>query len=148
MKRFWVYVIAAVVLSIDAVTKYVVRLYQPDIDLLPFFSLTFVTNTGAAFGILKGSIWFLALVSIAVMSAIIYYLPKMEEKYLLPAALILGGTIGNLLDRLFIGFVTDFISLGWWPSFNIADSSLSIGFVWILLIILYDDFLSRNKTRK
>jgi len=91
-----------------------------------------VTNTGAAFGILQGSTLFLIIVSCVAVLAITAYL----RYYPFALALILGGTIGNLIDRVFLGHVIDFIDVGFWPVFNIADSANTVGvilLVWQLL---------------
>ena len=123
-------------------------LYQsiPIIDGL--FNLTYVRNTGAAFGIFAGSAEifrrpFLILVSILASGFIISLLRRLEDrqKGLLSAlAFVLGGAIGNLIDRIFYGEVIDFLDVYWrdyhWPAFNIADSFITVG-VAIALYCLY-----------
>jgi signal peptidase II len=143
--------LAAIVL-LDQSTKIIVQrtmaLYQsiPIIDGL--FNLTYVRNTGAAFGIFAGSAEifrrpFLILVSILASGFIISLLRRLEDrqKGLLSAlAFVLGGAIGNLIDRIFYGEVIDFLDVYWrdyhWPAFNIADSFITVG-VAIALYCLY-----------
>jgi len=90
--------------------------------------LNSVTNTGAAFGIFKGNVFILGLISLFVMGLLIYYFHKYPSLYL-PLAFLLGGATGNFIDRMFLGFVRDFIDLKFWPIFNIADSFNVIGVI-------------------
>jgi signal peptidase II len=142
----------AAIVVLDQSTKIIVQrtmaLYQsiPIIDGL--FNLTYVRNTGAAFGIFAGSAEifrrpFLILVSILASGFIISLLRRLEDrqKGLLSAlAFVLGGAIGNLIDRIFYGEVIDFLDVYWrdyhWPAFNIADSFITVG-VAIALYCLY-----------
>ncbi|MFT4303664.1 MAG: signal peptidase II [Candidatus Woesearchaeota archaeon] len=139
IKLSCVYLIGLLIVILDQLSKSFIRLYQPNIEISTFFHIKYVTNTGAAFGILQDMPYFLAFISIIIIGVIIYYLPSIENRDLLPVSLILGGAVGNLIDRVLYGAVTDFIAIGWWPTFNIADSALSIGVIWILInIVLYD----------
>lgn len=96
--------------------------------------LTYVTNTGAAFGLFPTGTWFLAAVAVLVIPAIFYYQRFLDRRWwptrVVPA-LLLGGTLGNLLDRLRLGYVVDFIDVGVgalrWPAFNVADSAFVVG---------------------
>lgn len=100
------------------------------------FHLTLTKNTGAGFGILKGWNLLLILISIAVIIIILYYYTKIKEKELMLqilAALVLGGTIGNLIDRARFGYVTDFLDFRIWPVFNLADSALTIGIIGLII---------------
>jgi len=102
-----------------------------------FFRLTHVHNTGAAFGLFRGQsfpLTIVALVGIAVIllyALLVYrhspYLGNMPSRVAL--GLVLGGTVGNLIDRLRFGYVTDFIDFGFWPAFNIADSAITVGVI-------------------
>lgn len=118
----------------DQLIKYLARLnfsIGESITLIPkFLSLTYVQNTGAGFGILRGFNFGLMIVSILVVGLIFYHYKqiKLKEKLLLfSTSFVLGGAIGNLIDRLFYGFVTDFISFSFWPAFNVADSFITLG---------------------
>ena len=139
--------ISTFIILIDQVTKYLM-LYNKKLfinkDFL-FFKLDFVKNYGAAFNIFSGNRLFLSFISIF-FSILIFNLilrkntTSIIELYSL--SFILGGTIGNGLDRIFKGFVVDFIKLNIisFPVFNIADISINIGFV----LILYSIFISKR----
>ena len=154
MSAKWKFVsgwLAAIVI-LDQLTKFIVdrtmHLHQsmPLIDGL--FSLTYVRNTGAAFGIFAGSAEvfrrpFLIVVSILASLFIVNMMNRLAEKETglrTGLSFILGGAIGNLIDRVFYGEVIDFLDVYWrdyhWPAFNIADSFITIG-VGIMLFFLY-----------
>ncbi len=124
----------------DVITKTLIVIYKPALNLLPFFSIIFVKNTGAGFGILQGYNIILIVVSIMVLWFICKYYKKIpDEKYVIFASgLITAGIVGNLIDRIFRGYVIDFLDLFiknyHWPTFNIADSALVIG---VVLLIYY-----------
>lgn len=151
MSAKWKMVLSWVVtiLALDQLTKMIVdrtmSLHQsiPIID--GFFSLTYVRNTGAAFGIFAGSheafrLPFLILVSVLALGFVVVMLKRLrdEETGLITAlSLIIGGAIGNLVDRVLYGEVIDFLDFYWsnyhWPAFNVADSCITVG----VLITLY-----------
>ncbi len=128
---------------IDQITKYLIfynyEIFQNRDFLL--FRLEFVKNYGAAFNILSGSRIFLSLISIIFSILLIYLILRnknLNSIDLYSYSFILGGTIGNGIDRLFKGFVIDFINLNFinFPVFNIADISINIGFIFLLYRIL------------
>ena len=127
---------------IDHVMKYIIFYYYDLFTNKDFilFRLEFVKNYGAAFNILSGSRIFLSLISI-IFSIILIYLILIKKSSsqieLYSYSFILGGTIGNGLDRIFRGFVVDFINLNIisFPVFNIADISINIGFILLLYSI-------------
>lgn len=148
-KHTFVIAIAAGVVALDQLTKWYVRqsiaLYEsiPVID--SFFHLTHVRNSGGAFSLMAGASeavrvpFFLAAAALAIV-ALIYFvrqIPAQQRWLLFAVAGVLGGAIGNLIDRVMIGQVTDFLDVFWrgyhWPAFNVADMFISIG-VGILLI--------------
>jgi signal peptidase II len=94
-------------------------------------------NTGAAFGLFQGQSFALTIVGIVGIAFLLFYALYIYRRYPLldnwlsrvALGLILGGTIGNLIDRLRFGGVTDFISIGWWPAFNLADSAVVVGVI-------------------
>ena len=154
MKNFQKFLfISLVVIFLDLLTKSIAvkLLFNHDITLIPgFFDLTLVWNKGAAFGVLGQAPEFvrkLVLIfasGIAVIVAIIYSYKKRDQLHqiqLYALALITGGAIGNLYDRIFLGAVRDFIDIHiknyHWPAFNIADSSITIG---IILFVFYEIF--------
>jgi signal peptidase II len=142
MKWLW---LAALVVAVDQLTKFVavsqMELYE-SIKLLPFFNLTLLHNYGAAFSMLHDAggwqRWFFSGLAAVVSVVLIYWIPRMPEQRLgLPLALILGGTLGNLVDRLVLGYVVDFLDFHLlehhWPAFNIADSAITVGAVLLVL---------------
>lgn len=137
--------IAATVVAVDQVAKYAVRAFlSPPGTSVPVFGevlrLTFVRNVGAAFGMLPGGRAAFIVVSVAAVCVIAGYLVRRrpERAWLIWAlGLVAGGAIGNLIDRAYFGWVTDFIQVPFgFPVFNVADSSVVIGvamLVWWLL---------------
>ena len=134
------------IVLIDQITKYVIShnykiLVNKDFLL---FRLDFVKNYGAAFNILSGSRIFLSLISIIFSILLIYLIVRkntLNTLDLYSYSFILGGTIGNGIDRIYKGFVVDFINLNIinFPVFNIADISINIGFIFILYRIFKDN---------
>jgi len=144
--------ISGAILVLDQVTKFLVEntmTMHQSIDILPnVASLTYLRNTGAAFGFLAGArsslrIAFFALVSSVAIGCIVYLIRGLRPRQkvlILSLSLILGGAMGNLIDRLRLGEVIDFIDLHWydvhWPAFNVADSAISIGVVLLFIQML------------
>jgi len=135
----FIYFIGFVVLFLDQFTKHL-ALRNLSLKSIPIIKnvlhLTLTFNTGAAFGILKGYNPFFIFVSIVIIIFFSLNLKGFEKKNFLfkcSVGLILGGAIGNLIDRVRFGYVIDFIDLRVWPVFNIADSSVTVG---IFLFIL------------
>ena len=99
--------------------------------------ITYTTNTGAGFGILKNSTQLLIWFSIIILGLIFCLYDELKNKTTrISAALIIGGTVGNLIDRIRFGYVIDFIDLKIWPSFNIADTAITIGAVVLIIHLL------------
>lgn len=134
--------LAALVLALDQFSKYLVR------ELLPFgasfperglFRITHAHNTGSAFGLFQGQntpLIFVSFVGIVVLVLIYRSQPRPSDWLRLSLGLQLGGAFGNLLDRLLLGFVTDFIDIGPWPVFNLADASIVTGLILLAWIFL------------
>ena len=147
-----VVVLVAVIVAFDQLTKFIVDRSMPLHHSIPiiggFFSLTYVRNTGAAFGIFAGSAEifrrpFLILVSVVAIGFIVVMLKRLRdsEKWLVTAlAFILGGAVGNLIDRVVYGEVIDFLDCFWgsyhWPAFNVADSFITVGVTITLFILI------------
>jgi signal peptidase II len=135
----WLLVSAAVVAADLATKAWVSGSFQlgESREVLPFFNLALAHNTGAAFSFLAGAggwqRWFFTGIAIVISAAILVMLKRSHGNRLLAAALalVLGGALGNLYDRLTLGYVVDFLMLhagGYaWPSFNVADSAISVG---------------------
>jgi len=137
-------ILALAVVGIDVLTKWLVRSNMVLGESIPkegIFRLTYVTNTGGAFGIFANQAFLLALIAIIGVSVFLFYLRYLPlESNLLKVGLglDLGGAAGNLIDRLrFDGKVTDFIDIGAWPVFNIADMSLVVGTILIAYYLLF-----------
>jgi signal peptidase II len=129
----------AAIVFLDQSAKYLIQAYLPldqEIILIPkLLSLTHLTNTGASFGILRGMNSFLIVLGLGVVVFLFYQIYQKEQtEPLWPFALIIGGAISNVLDRVMHGFVIDFIQIPFWPSFNIADSAITIG---VITLIIY-----------
>jgi len=142
--------LAVLVVLIDQITKALVRtnlafgeIWSPWDWLTPYARIVHWQNTGAAFGIFQGFSLVFTVLAILVSLAIFYYYPRVpaEDKTLrLAMSLQLGGALGNLVDRVLQnGQVTDFISVGNFAVFNVADSSISIGVVVLLLGVWWKD---------
>ena len=107
--------------------------------LAPFFRFTFWKNTGAAFGLFQSASQILFVVSILISLLLIWvYFRSLQEPVLfrVSLAMMLGGAIGNIIDRITQGYVTDFIAVGRFPVFNVADSAVTVG-VGLMLLGLY-----------
>ena len=115
---YWLIILG--ILVVDQVTKH-------------FFTST--VNTGAAFGLFQGYNWiFIAVSLVALIVCILYY-----KKHLLGFSLLIGGIMGNLIDRIFLGHVRDFINVRIWPVFNVADAAVVLGVVVLLYFFLRKD---------
>jgi signal peptidase II len=136
--------VLALVVAADQVTKALVR-HGIDVgeedSVLPAVTLVHVRNTGVAFGAFSGGgIVVIALVA-AALSALLYYFVTHLDKRLvwLPTGMLLGGSIGNIIDRIRDGAVTDFVKLPAWPAFNVADVSITLGVLVLLWVIEQQD---------
>jgi signal peptidase II len=155
--RNWLW-IPLVVIVFDQLSKQLanslLEFHQP-FEIMPMFNLTLVYNTGAAFSFLSDAggwqRWFFMLLSLGVSIALIIWLQKLhthQKLQTLSIALILGGAIGNLIDRSLYGHVIDFLDVYYsyhhWPAFNIADSAISVGTV----LLIFDGFRHRHEGTK
>lgn len=137
------FIIISSVLFLDRLTKFIITkkiaLHQSIPVIKNFFHLTLVHNRGAAFGILKDRAYLFIFTSIAAVILISLELNKHKRTslYTVSLCLILSGAIGNLIDRLFLGYVIDFLDFRVWPVFNIADSAITTGAVLLGYSILF-----------
>ena len=149
--RDWIfYVLTIVVIICDQVTKYVVRetipLYETFIEV-GVFSIVHGQNTGSAFGLFAGFTNYLIIASLIGLALILYFFVKQASANLfvrIAVGLIVGGAVGNLIDRVKDGFVVDFISVGWWPAFNVADSAISIGMTVMVLFMIFGNKIDND----
>lgn len=150
---FWI--IIAIAIAVDQALKYIVvsnmQLGQRIILIPDFFFLNYTFNTGAGFSLLWGANAILIWVAIIIIGIILYFYDKITENwyYTVAFSLIIGGAIGNLIDRILLGHVTDFISFyvlfDYFPSFNIADSCITVGAV---IILIYTILVPEKKSEK
>lgn len=151
--------IAVSIVILDQFTKWLVRtnldygeVWPDDGALLTIGSITVriihVTNSGAAFGILQGQTTFLIVTSMLGLAAILlYYIyPPMDHGLIkIALGMQLGGAIGNFIDRVRFGEVTDFVDVGSFPTFNVADSAISISIVTVLIFFITQDLEPRPR---
>jgi len=122
---------ALCVLFLDQISKYLVQLFSPQVRWGPII-IHYSQNTGAAFGIFKNQTFILAIISLLVVGLILWYYPTLQkEKSIVHffIGLLLGGTIGNGVDRILRSFVIDFIGTTFWPLFNVADAAITISVI-------------------
>ncbi|MCS7054708.1 MAG: signal peptidase II [Thermoflexales bacterium] len=156
LRRYWLLLLAAsIALILDIVTKRIVEaqipLYTSIPVIGPYLSWTHTQNTGAAFSLFPNGGVFFIIVALVVSAVILYYAPRLPAGDWLSRVALgmqLGGAIGNLLDRLRQGYVTDFIhfqipEIGFdWPVFNIADSAIVVGVILLIAASLLRDHKS------
>jgi len=144
LKWLWLSLLAVI---LDQASKLAIagsmKLYE-SIQIMPFFKLTYVHNPGAAFSFLSEAggwqRWFFAGLALAISVVIAVWLTRLQKHETLLAvalSLVLGGAVGNLIDRLAYGYVIDFLDVYYdtwhWPAFNIADSAITVGVMLMLL---------------
>ncbi|WP_397537442.1 signal peptidase II [Rummeliibacillus pycnus] len=154
------YGIAIFVIILDQLSKWSIvknMNYGESITLIdPYFGLYSHRNRGAAWGMLQGQFWLFALVTLIVIVGIIYYFHK-EGKgkplFQVSLMLLLGGAIGNFIDRVFRGEVVDFVHVIIpvinydFPIFNIADASLTFGVIMLIIYMLFEDKIEKKKVK-
>jgi signal peptidase II len=144
LKWLW---LSLLVILLDQGTKYLavneLQLYEP-VAVLPFFNFTLAYNSGAAFSFLADAggwqRWFFVALALAISAGLVVWLYRLQANVwgeAVAIALILGGALGNVIDRLWHGHVIDFIDVyyqSWhWPAFNVADSAITVGAVLLVL---------------
>ncbi|WP_256760267.1 signal peptidase II [Cohnella sp. WQ 127256] len=160
-RRIWpiwaYYLIAIVVFLIDNVSKKIInRTVELNTERIPvlgdFFIITHIRNSGAAFGMLEGGRWFFLIITTVVVIGILWYLHHSYRTgsvlLMLALAIILGGAVGNFLDRALFGEVVDFLQFNFgsytFPIFNLADTAICVG---VGLVIL-DSLLTMKQENK
>jgi len=146
-------IISVVIIALDQATKLYVdanfRLHESMPVIRGFFNLTYVRNKGAAFGILADNavrIPFFITVSIVAMLGILWYINRIRNDQKLAVfslSLVFAGACGNLIDRVRLGEVIDFLDVFWqryhWPAFNVADSAITVGVTLLLIDMWRED---------
>jgi signal peptidase II len=157
-KYIWDYIflltIASIIVLLDQWTKHLVRTlipfgksWSPWTWLEPYVRIVHWQNTGAAFGMFQRYGMVFTVLAFVVAIAILYYFPRVprnEWAIRLAMAMMLGGAVGNLIDRLIQGTVTDFVSLGTFAVFNVADACISVGTAILILAV----WISERKQKK
>lgn len=157
------YAVALTVILLDQVSKLLIQATMPLGHSIPIisdlFAIVHVMNPGAAFGLLADqAAWirgpFFIGISLLAIGFILYYRHRRVDDHplaLLGLSLILGGAVGNLVDRLRIGMVIDFIDVHYyqyhWPAFNVADSAITIGVSLMMLTLILDERRERDRGR-
>jgi signal peptidase II len=145
--RFFWLLVAFTVIVLDQITKYFANTmldYASPVEIFPVLNITLHYNPGAAFSFLSDAggwqRWLFSVIALAVSAYICVWMMRLRrEQWLLSLALalVLGGALGNLWDRLYLGYVIDFVSVHWgdsyFPTFNIADAGISVGACLLLL---------------
>lgn len=150
--RRWL-LLSLVVIVLDQLTKRLAEVslipYQP-VPVMPMFNLTLAFNTGAAFSFLSDAggwqRWFFIVLTLVVVSVLFNWLWRMraeERLHAIAISLVLGGAIGNLIDRVWLGYVVDFLDVYYktyhYPIFNIADSAITIGVILLIIELFFND---------
>lgn len=141
-RQAWLFAAVAVAaIVLDQATKAIIRGWLAEGETWPagfeLIRLSHVENTGAAFGILQGAgplLVVASIVGVVVVLALLYTAPTGDRLYTAALALVLGGAVGNLIDRVLRGEVTDFIDPTHYPAFNLADSSIVVGVIALILL--------------
>lgn len=155
------YSLAALVIFLDQITKWMVVKNMELGERIgiwdPWLGLLSHRNRGAAWGMLEGQMWLFTIVTIGVIIAILYFYhteAKGKPFFQVSLMILLGGAIGNFIDRLFLGEVVDFVDVlipvidYHFPIFNIADAALTIAVVMLLIAIILDDRAEKKKVKK
>lgn len=132
--------ITLIIVFLDQLIKRYVKITRPNFNFF-FFNITYLQNTGAGFGILKGQVFILAIISLIVTLLILYIYPKFSENKTPQTllALFLAGTVGNMIDRFFNDYVIDYLATTFWPAFNLADTAITISVIGFVIYFCKND---------
>lgn len=134
--------LSSLVIVIDQATKYWIQSRMAYGESWPIFTdifhITYILNPGAAFGILENKTWFFIAVALVLLAGVAYLYPRLPENMIvkLGTGLLVGGAIGNLIDRVRIGYVIDFFDFRIWPIFNVADICIVCGVACLAYFLL------------
>ncbi len=143
---FWLfYGTALTILLLDQLTKYLIFITKPEWTW-GFITIHYVTNTGAGFSILQGKTFLLGIISLIAAGIIIHQYKTFPQHrwFQIFLGLIMGGILGNMLDRFLRGSVIDFIDLSFWPVFNVADAAICVGIVGIIIYYFREERNSKK----
>lgn len=152
---WWAVAIGLVVVALDQLSKWqILRSLPPEVvEVTGFFNLVLVCNTGISFGLLPGEsplkAWILSAFAVAVVAGLLVWLRNKDSLLLMVGCgLVVGGALGNVVDRLRVGCVIDFLDVhaaGWhWPAFNLADSGITVG---VTLLIVHGLFFDAEESK-
>jgi signal peptidase II len=132
--------VALVTVAADQAVKAIVRgsiAFSEEIDVVPGVHLVHVRNSGVAFSMLSDGGWLPTIIGLAAVSALLaFFFTHLRRPLVwLPTGLLVGGAAGNLIDRLRVGSVTDFIKLPHWPAFNLADIAITVGVIALVYVL-------------
>ncbi|MBI2662062.1 signal peptidase II [Candidatus Woesearchaeota archaeon] len=132
----WFISLSLMVIIVDQLLKFLVVRFRPDWDF-KILLIHFISNTGAGFGILQDKTLILAIVSLVVVLLIVFFYKKIpQDKWVqVLMGLFLGGVVGNFIDRMFRGYVIDFIDFKFWPAFNIADAMITSSVIGLVIYL-------------
>jgi len=141
-KKFFLTAVSVIIIDQMIKLAVIAAKQQLPFEIIPkLLGVSYAQNTGIAFGLLQGNNLLLSAVNIGVAALIIFYRKKLKEGLeTIAAALILGGALSNLIDRIFRSYVVDYIALKGLPTFNLADTALTIGAALIITAYLKEKF--------
>lgn len=151
--------LVALLVVADQVSKYwVVQTLGPEIMqkrialIGDWVNIVYSHNTGIAFSLFQGMSQILTITSLLVtVGAVYFYWTRLPRSQFLPQliiGLIVGGALGNIIDRVRLGYVVDFIQVGWWPVFNLADSLICVGAALLMLLFLRDELTRQHDNQQ
>lgn len=155
-----VLLVAGIVIVLDQASKSIVRANLPKFEAVPvlgnYFMWEHVDNYGAAFGLMQNMGSFFTIIALIVAVAILVYVRYIPEERRLVRVLLglqLGGAIGNVIDRMQQGYVTDFIKMGipgvyYWPNYNVADTAIVVGVIGLAIYIIWEDFVVQRQNKQ
>ena len=151
-KKIMLAITSLAIILLDQLSKLLI--IDKSINLIPnILSFTYTQNTGVAFGLIDNNLIFVILFNIVILGIIIKFLKENNENIdfvvLVSLILILSGGVGNLMDRLLRGYVVDFIKLEFinFPVFNLADISVTVGVLILIIVIIKQMIINKNETR-
>ena len=159
IKTAWPWLLlSALIILLDQVSKHLVLAHVTALDVVrvfPFLNIILRLNAGAAFSFLGSEsgwqIYLLSVISVVVSVVLVAWLsqlPRREWWIAAPVSLVLGGALGNLIDRIHYGYVIDFVDfhlVGWhFATFNIADAAVSIGATWLIIRVVYESLIGKS----
>ena len=136
--------VAVAVVLLDQITKAIVRgdvAVGTGNRVTSFFAIVHVRNDGVAFSAFGGQPWVVVCLIVVALAALLWYFSRHADKPLvwLATGLLVGGALGNIVDRVAAGSVTDFLKISHWPAFNVADIAINVGVVVLVIALLRED---------